>query len=404
MLCMNKSVCMVNQASFDGPICFDSQSNLPRIYLTLYAATSLSTLAESTQSKVLRDISRFYDFCRVTGHADLDQLLANGEFHKLSQLIEQFYINLLNDPDITYQRVSKIWLSVRSYIDATSNRLLPLLGAKSTLNWPETQLKYENMKAVYMQLRVPKNKPKKLAMRALSAEAVEIVFNIIQPGSEDNPFRARMQKRNYVIVMLMLFLGLRSSECLVLTSNSIEINDGQAYLKITYQADNEDDNRSEKASIKTNWSHRPVILPKHIYALLEDYLATERRHTGQSSSFLFTSNQGKPLSSRQLRYAIARIQDVIIEHKPGALSKNFRPETLSAHDFRHTAACLHLKSYYERSKDMEMALEKLRAFMGWSPSSDMPQKYARLYLQDVANKQAIEALDIRLKQFSAVVV
>ena len=78
------------------------------------------------------------------------------------------------------------------------------------------------------------------------------------------------------------------------------------------------------------------------------------------------------------------------------LSKNFRASKLSPHDLRHTAACSLLAIFQSKNNDMTKSMNQLREFMGWSPNSDMPCRYARLYIQEQANSTASTALNIRL--------
>lgn len=175
---MNKPVNYVNYKGLTGLVCLSN--NKPLLYLTLYTSTHMATLAESTQYKNVSDINRFYDFCVDVCNEDLDRLLANGEFEKITQVLEQFYISLLNDQDMSYRRVTLVWDAVRKFVDTTSKRLLPSIKDTQNLNWGEIQHKYEYMRSVYMQLKSPKNRSEKLVLRALSPEAISNIFNIIQ--------------------------------------------------------------------------------------------------------------------------------------------------------------------------------------------------------------------------------
>jgi hypothetical protein len=55
--------------------------------------------------------------------------------------------------------------------------------------------------------------------------------------------------------------------------------------------------------------------------------------------------------------------------------------TVSCHDLRHTCAVVRLKLYQDAGNDLDLAMDKLRVFFGWSPQSEMPRLYARAYFE-----------------------
>lgn len=347
-------------------------------------------MTASTRDQICKDISQFYEFCASKNH-DLDEILGGGRYLELKTLLEQFYIYILNSQQLSIRRGGDIWKACKAFSIAIFDKTNPHIGA---LNSAESDWDFEKIKYLYAQLRAPK-RLNNTSIRALSENAVASILEIISPLSEKNPFRTRNQLRNQILVLLMLTLGLRTSECLALTGSSLVLDDDIAWLKITYFSENSADPRAEKASIKNDHSHRIVPLPQFLYVLLNDYLSVYRR-TNKKNNFLFTSNQGKPLTARQLRYIVETIGETINLHDKSVLFENFRCEKLSPHDFRHTAACNLLSHFYKESKeDMETALNKLREFMGWAPESDMPLRYARLYLQDASSRAAIKSIDLR---------
>lgn len=56
--------------------------------------------------------------------------------------------------------------------------------------------------------------------------------------------------------------------------------------------------------------------------------------------------------------------------------------SISAHDLRHTAAVVRIKQLLANGDAMPEALQKLRSFFGWSPTSPMPQLYAKAAFEE----------------------
>lgn len=364
-------------------------------WANIYSFSNLIHLAESTRKSILKDISLFYSHAFELNY-ELDEILANGEINTLIELSESFFIKLFNNPNNSAVNSINRWRNLRSFIESTVYRLTPSFK-QSKGEIDDIDDKLNRLHRLYAQLNY-RQKTKKLPHRALSENAVNTLFEIIEPDSTHNPFRKSDQVRNFLLVTFMLLLGLRTSECLILTTKNIGFENDRAWLRITSTDESLKDERSTVPSIKTEYSHRLVPLPDYLYALMNEYLSISRK-ASSNSTFIFTSNQGKPLSSRQVRYILERIGSAMESHFEGVLSENFRNPSLSPHDLRHTAACSLLSTFHKESNDMEKSLNQLREFMGWSPSSDMPMRYARLYLHDEANSASIKALDKRLSLF-----
>jgi hypothetical protein len=50
--------------------------------------------------------------------------------------------------------------------------------------------------------------------------------------------------------------------------------------------------------------------------------------------------------------------------------------------FRHTSAVVRLNQLLSAGVEMDDALQRMRAFYGWSRESDMPLRYARAVFED----------------------
>jgi integrase len=96
--------------------------------------------------------------------------------------------------------------------------------------------------------------------------------------------------------------------------------------------------------------------------------------------FLFKSQKQGPLAARSLNDVFEVLTANLSEPAKRAL-KASGWDTVSPHPLRHTAAVHRLARYRERGDDLEVAIEKLRVFFGWSPDSEMPRHYARAYFE-----------------------
>lgn len=54
---------------------------------------------------------------------------------------------------------------------------------------------------------------------------------------------------------------------------------------------------------------------------------------------------------------------------------------ITPHDLRHTCAVVRLSHFRDAGLGEHEALERLRAFFGWSHTSQMPRHYARAYFE-----------------------
>jgi chromate transport protein ChrA len=90
---------------------------------------------------------------------------------------------------------------------------------------------------------------------------------------------------------------------------------------------------------------------------------------------LFLNNSDKPLGARGVSDIM---QKASLKPSPIArqmLIDNMREPTIRAHYFRHTCAVVRLAHFKAAGIRQTDALEKLRAFFGWSFTSTVPQLY-----------------------------
>lgn len=125
--------------------------------------------------------------------------------------------------------------------------------------------------------------------------------------------------RLYPFYVLLLSSGLRKGEALALTTDALNLVDGEVEVKSTLNF------ISGKGLIvgepKTSSSRRSVALPEFTIRVLSDHL----RNRPVQSKYVFCTSKGTPFGPRN-----------VMRHFKKALEKAGIPETVRIHDLRHT--------------------------------------------------------------------
>lgn len=201
------------------------------------------------------------------------------------------------------------------------------------------------------------------------------------PGSPNNPWLPAVQARNHLIVMLMMFAGLRVSEIKGLELHHIGADGLNPLLKIKADPDNPMDRRASPASTKTPNSVRIVPLPRSLYALLSAYVREHRpQHVKRRREpFLFLSTWGRELSGQS-------IYDLVMRLKPATGIHD-----LSPHRLRHTFVEKGWRRGREMGLDPQRIEDVLRSLVGHSATYPTMARYAKGVIREQA-----EELTVRL--------
>jgi integrase len=223
-------------------------------------------------------------------------------------------------------------------------------------------------------------------LRALPAGVVEDLYEIIEPTSPRNPFRDQaVQWRNYLLVALMLHLGLRRGEPLVLLANAVKRERDPAsgeivhWINVIETGDEIEDVRADPPSTKTVNSVRQLPVSADLAALVDHYVVNIRGR--QRNPHLFLNRYGSPLSLRFVNKICNKISHFLSEDARRALDRHMRAPVVRPHDLRHTCAVMFLAAQAERGEDLDLAEQRMRCFFGWSEGSRMPRRYARGYYE-----------------------
>ncbi|RJL37747.1 site-specific integrase [Pectobacterium carotovorum] len=257
--------------------------------------------------------------------------------------------------------------------------------------------------------------------QSLTGAMVISLYGIIAPSSPQkhnplNPFPfGYLQFRNFLIVRLLLNYGLRIGELLLLERSSIKSNiKGDKFSLVITTVEDGYDPRKNAPSLKNVWANRVLELDKQDYSFLSIYIGKIRPKI-DNHDFIFTSGQrtGKPLSYGAIRTVFSKIEQVFTDNHPEYKSPLYFDslQRLTPHTTRHTWAYLtlqriHRLKYLKNQSNrkhlavelptlsglMEEAKDELRLMGGWSPTSQMPDLYAKRFLSEQANLANIQRI------------
>lgn len=232
-----------------------------------------------------------------------------------------------------------------------------------------------------VRIRRPQKKHRSIlaARRGLSPSTQQKLLDLVRIGSKLNPFDELVQRRNYLIVLLLLRLGLRAGELLALKVRDFDFQKNE--IVIARRHGDKSDPRKNQPVVKT--LDRRIPLENSLARDVADYVMSERRlfPRARRHEFLFVTHKvgpflGQPLSAKGLGKIFALIQKAGTEE----LVK------LSPHILRHTAND-NFSRLMEERKVPEAVEEKMRSYlMGWKEGSGSASIYTRRYIEEKARE------------------
>jgi integrase len=385
---------------------------LPRYWATISADILNAGMGDGTRSAYLSHIDRLYRSTEASpGSPDLDGLLARADFEGIQASLTSFLVTLRNRSAIDGGDKNAAWQAAVGFVSGILDHIAPASSheAKSMLT------RVAALRAKYAQLSPPPSKVAK-PLRALPVEVVEELHEIFDPGSPRNPFRTPAQRaRNQLLFLLLLHLGLRKGETLILPANAVKddvdprTGEVRLWVNVTTLEDGGErqvgqskpgqepspspaargETRSAAPSIKTEHSHRRLPLPEVLAFAIDAYVGNYRGKP--SHPFLFNSAKEFALAPQTVGDVFVTVSAKLSD-RSRRLLKERRKHGISPHDLRHTAAVMRLAHYVSAGHSLDVAIGKLRPFFGWSPTSNEPLRYARAYFET-------EAADVREEVF-----
>lgn len=368
---------------------------LPRFWATVWVSgLHGASLSSGTKKAHLRHIGVFYEACDQGYGADaLDAAFSDGRVDAVEAMLGDFYLTVASVTSRNSAAVAR-WDAVRNFAKAVALMLSPRHGA-----WNAVPPFLECLGKIRRQ-----DHGKFKYVRALPAVTLDDLLEVAHPHSERNPFEnERVRWRNWLIVHLLLLGGLRRGEALLLVVDSLKHDVDRLTGEVKYWLDvtttEDEDERATRPSIKTAESHRQIPVSTDLAALYEHYVSGVRFSEGDTPFLLTSSRGGLPLSAESVTKAFESFTAALT---PQAYQR-FHERTggkrhVSPHDLRHTSATVRYATFMAKDKDRELALQRMRAFFGWSVTSEMPELYARSAIQDDLLRSWDDLFDKRVLQ------
>ncbi|WP_336041016.1 site-specific integrase [Acinetobacter dispersus] len=353
-----------------------SSQGLPYLWPIVYQDLFLGQLAASTQRRKLRSIDQFYSFIETNFDDNFDTVISNPNEELLSQYCIS-YFSYLNNSDFSQESQNKNWSVVFEFI----SKIFELITRNTISSYLfDLNKKILNILVRYKDLRIKKIK-KHEPIRSVPSLVIDLYDEILTPRHPKNPFKnIRAQWTTFIAYVMLLHLGLRRSELLLLPVDCVKYqknykDNSEKYWINIGDFDASTESRSNMPSIKNSQSYRQIPISKTIATLIQIYIEGYRGKANHG--FLLNSLKCKPLSAETLNKSFRKIFEKIPNELKDLYMDSTLNESITPHGLRHTAVVVRLSHLVNSGEDMQMALEQLRPFFGWSRNSNMPLRYAK---------------------------
>ena len=205
------------------------------------------------------------------------------------------------------------------------------------------------------------------------AETVAILEASL-PGSAGNPFEAKHQQRNFLIVFLLYELGLRLGELRGIKRHDLMLAGSRPVITIHRRDNDPDDTRRRKAKTKT--AARTLPLSRASAFALNNWLTKERLDPAiypgaKRNPYVFVSERGLPIAEETIHAIFRRLRTA-----PDV------PDGFVPHLLRHT-----WNDRFSEMADAEQLRpgieEQTRRFlMGWSKTSNQGEHYTQRHIRE----------------------
>ncbi|MCU1742006.1 MULTISPECIES: hypothetical protein [unclassified Pseudomonas] len=213
-------------------------------------------------------IEQLYQSARRLYQADcLDCLIAELKFDEREACLETSFITARNHGAQTAANYHPNWRVAYVFVKSCVQRLVKS-HADPDMLWL-LSMRLERLEKLFDSLGM--------------APVLDEFYQIIDPYSVNNPFRNSMLRwRNYVLCLLMLHLGLRRGETLVLPMDALKSEKRFTPTVETVNWLNVGDNpyqrdpRQEQPSLKNNNAARQLPVPPALASLIRTFVESYR--------------------------------------------------------------------------------------------------------------------------------
>ena len=387
----------------------DAVSGLPIFDANLYAVSNLraKNLSVNTVEANLRAIMHLYLALKLRG-IDLEDRLARGTMLSVDEV--EFIVSkcrlrveeLVSELDAQAGMLPKAKVvalkkkqpkqreissyrdridNIKSYLDDLALRRLPRFNESS-----EAYLRFnaerENTLQTLGSRRPTKAIDKFKGPASLTEEEIKALFAVLDPYSEQNPFKSEyVRRRNALIMHWLVLLGMRTGELLGVRLSDIDWPNRR--VLIIRRHDDKNERRKTPALVKNAFSERWVPMADGLLVATGEYLMEQRPSAAKNSNtpFLFLSRDGQALTKSGLHHIFTVIRQAL---------PNF-PKAFYPHLCRHTCAYALLRQMKRDGIPDDERIRRLTTNFGWSPTSKEPSRYGSRFFQEEANESSLKA-------------
>ncbi|MEX3935751.1 tyrosine-type recombinase/integrase [Paraburkholderia phymatum] len=197
----------------------------------------------------------------------------------------------------------------------------------------------------------------------LSDDRLQRLLRICHPESHENPWKLPYRRRNYLIVLMMVTLGVRRGELLKLRVSDCLLSRSIPEIRVERSPDDPADPRINEPQVKTESRHLPCDASLARY--LNEYICRARRKIpgAHRSPFLFLSRIGQPMSLVRVNGLLDQVAAVHPEY-----------DDLHPHSLRSTCATNFRAAGLRNGLDEERVDKDMMYFFGWR-SADSVRPY-----------------------------
>ncbi|MCO7534911.1 site-specific integrase [Pseudomonas asiatica] len=329
--------------------------------------------AFATQSRNMQELLVVHAWARER-RFDLYERLRSGRMFteaEVTSLLERLrrpsangvVVKLAVSPDTANKRVSTARRHMTWYI----NELIADASTGEVQRQRLTDMKAKLDAALLAGMQSPEGNPKyrkplKLAQAQFLQDALDPHGTILF-GRD-----SRGRLRNFLMICLLTFLGLRTGELLSLRIQDIRFG-AITTIYIRRRGMSPNDPRRRPPRVKRKGRILPLDSPR-IAILLDDYISTERQWCidhGRAidSGFVFLSDEGNPLSTDRLSQLFRGLRAAFPEKLP---------EHLSPHSLRYTFTDLVYEELRRLGKD-EDEISQILMYLRGDSSPDSQDTY-----------------------------
>jgi len=352
----------------------DRSTALPVYYPTLFLTTQIRNKGD-TFSTVLAAASNLVMLLRFVESRgiNLEQRFLNKDFFKPHELDDLRDFAQCKQGKKPLMVPSKPWLedaTINTVDNGTQHSRLTTFAnylrwyAMHILKTPELEVVEQiNAMAEQTKMRRPSKKGRNsdLQDRSLSDVQLDALFELIQPGSESNPFSIDVQRRNRLMILLLFYLGIRGGELLNIRIQDIDFSTNR--IRVVRRADERADSRTNEPNAKTR--ERLLPLAESLVQELHRYITQDRRNVrnAKKNDYLFVTYKrgptvGNPISKGAWNRKFSERMDAMDEQVSEERQEQVRSYLMGWRAGSGTAATYNKRFIQQKGFEAALALQK----------------------------------------------